>query len=140
MSKLSEQREEQAAEKSGPRWTWLLLGLALAAIAWGIYYFAYYRSSGSTTDALAQCLTNKGAKMYGAWWCPHCADEKELFGNGFHYINYVECSPPGQRTQNDVCKEAGIKSYPTWEFADGSRTTGTQPLEALGKKTGCPLP
>jgi|SRR5579884_3909192 len=138
MSKLSEQREEQA-ERKGPRWTLLLLGLALAAIAWGIYYFAYYRNSSSTTDAFAQCLRNKGVKMYGAWWCPHCADEKELFGNGFQYVNYVECSPPGQRTQNEVCKQAGIKSYPTWEFADGSRSTGTQPLAALSQKTGCPL-
>lgn len=139
MSKLSEEREEQAGKK-GPGWFWLALGLSVAVIAWGIYYFAYYRNSASTTDAFAKCLTSKGAKMFGAWWCPHCADEKELFGNGFQYVNYVECSPPGQRTQNDLCKQAGIKSYPTWEFADGARTTGTQPLADLSKKTGCRLP
>jgi hypothetical protein len=140
MSKISEQRDEQAAVKQGPRWSWLLLGLALAAFAWGIYYFAYYRNSPRRVDTFAQCLTSKGAKMYGAWWCPHCADEKKLFGNGFQYVNYVECSPPGQRTQNEVCKQAGIKNYPTWQFAEGSRTEGTQPLAALSKKTGCRLP
>ncbi|HEY9888334.1 MAG TPA: hypothetical protein V6D02_08030, partial [Candidatus Obscuribacterales bacterium] len=29
---------------------------------------------------LAQHLTAQGATMYGAFWCPHCADQKELFG------------------------------------------------------------
>lgn len=126
--------------QQGPRWMWLGAAIAVAAIAWGIYFFGFYRGPSNTTDAFARCLTNKGAKMYGAWWCPHCADEKELFGTAFQYVNYVECSPPGQRTQNDVCKAAGVKNYPTWEYADGSRTEGTQPLAALSKKTGCPLP
>jgi hypothetical protein len=139
MSKLSERREEQAA-KSGPRWSWLALGVAVAVIAWGIYYFAFYRRSHSPLESFAQCLTTKGAKMYGAWWCPHCADQKEMFAESFHYVNYVECSPPGQRTQTDVCKQAEIKTYPTWQFADGSRVSGTQPLAELSKKTGCPLP
>jgi hypothetical protein len=139
MSKLSEQREQETAKK-GPRWFWLGAGVALAVVAWGIYYFAYYRNSGGNIDVFAQCLTNKGAKMYGAWWCPHCADEKKMFADAFLFVNYVECSPPGQRTQNDVCKEAGIKNYPTWQFADGSRAEGAQPLAALSKKTGCRLP
>lgn len=140
MSKLSEQREEQVVTKQGPRWTWLALVVAVALIAWAIYYFGYYRHSTNKFDVFAHCLNNKGAKMYGAWWCPHCADEKELFGDAFHYVNYVECSPPGERTQNDACKQAQIKSYPTWQFADGSRTTGTQPLAELSKRTSCPLP
>jgi hypothetical protein len=139
MSKLSERREEQAAESS-PRWTWLALGVAVAVIAWGIYYFAFYRRSHSPLESFAQCLTARGTKMYGAWWCPHCADQKEMFAESFHYVNYVECSPLGQRTQTDVCKQAEIKTYPTWQFADGSRVSGTQPLAELSKKTGCPLP
>ncbi len=78
--------------------------------------------------------------MYGAWWCPHCADQKETFGYAFQYVNYVECSPAGQRTLNDVCKQAGVKNFPTWQFADGSRTEGTKPLAVLSDKTGCRLP
>lgn len=139
MSKLSERREEQAAE-SGPRWTWLALAAAIAVIAWGIYDFAFYRKSHQPIEGFAQCLTGKGAKMYGAWWCPHCADQKEMFAESFRYVNYTECSQPGQRTQNDVCKQAEVKTYPTWQFADGSRVTGTQPLAELSKRTGCPLP
>ena len=141
MSKPGEQREQDAvAVRQGPAWKWLGVALALAIVGWAIYYFAYYRRPVSTLDAFAQCLNAKGAKMYGAWWCPHCADQKELFGNAFRNVNYVECSPPGQRTQNDVCKQAGIKSYPTWQFADGAHAEGVLHLQALAEKTGCPLP
>ena len=112
----------------------------MVAVAWGAYYFLYYRKPVSTLDSFAQCLNAKGAKMYGAWWCPHCADQKEMFGFAFQHVNYVECSPEGQRTINDVCKQAGIKNFPTWQYPDGSRTEGTQPLAVLGQKTGCNLP
>ena len=119
---------------------WIWLGLAFAVSTWGIYYFAFYRRPVSTLDGFAKCVSSKGAKMYGAWWCPHCADQKEMFGYAFQFVNYTECSPPGQRTQNDVCKQAGIKSYPTWQFSDGSHADGALHLQALSEKTGCRLP
>jgi hypothetical protein len=141
MSKLSEERDQQTgAPARGPRWIWLGAAVATVVLAWGTYYFVFYQQPVSTLDEFAKCLNAKGAKMYGAWWCPHCADEKEFFGNSFEYVNYVECSPSGERTQNNICKAAAIKNYPTWQFADDSRMEGTQPLAALSKKTGCPLP
>jgi len=142
MSKFSDQREtaEAATGRQDPPWIWIAGILAILAIAWGAYYFLYYRKPLSTLDGFAQCLSSKGAKMYGAWWCPHCADEKDSFGYAFQYINYVECSDPGQKTMNDTCKQVGIKNFPTWQFSDGSRVEGTQPLDALAKKTGCKLP
>ena len=140
MSKVSEKREEETDPKSGPRFVWLAAALVVVAVAWGAYYFLYYRKPVSTLDSFAQCLNAKGAKMYGAWWCPHCADQKEMFGFAFQHVNYVECSPEGQRTINDVCKQAGIKNFPTWQYPDGSRIEGTQPLAVLGQKTGWKLP
>ena len=139
MSNLSEKRQEPAADKPGPRWLWLGLAAALVVAAWAGYYF-YYRTPPSTLDGFAQCLKSKGAKMYGAWWCPHCQEQKDLFGFAFQYVNYTECSPEGEHTMNDTCKQAGIKSYPTWQYPDGSRTEGTQPLATLAQKTGCKLP
>jgi len=143
MSKFSEQRQEEvtmAAAKPGPRWIWIGVALVMVAGAWGVYYFFYYQKPVSTLDSFAQCLRTKGAKMYGAWWCPHCADQKESFGYAFQYVNYVECSPPGERTMNDTCKQAGIKNFPTWQYPDGSRVEGVQPLDVLAHKTGCKLP
>lgn len=87
---------------------------------------------------LAQCLTDKGAKMYGAYWCPHCQSQKKLFGRAFSKVTYVECAIPGNpREQTQACKDANISGYPTWTFADGSRTNGEQSLADLAEKAGC---
>lgn len=100
------------------------------------------------TDALgdkyisfSQCLTDKNTVMYGAYWCPHCANQKKPFGKeGFKKINYVECDPRGANAQPELCKQKDIKSYPTWIFSDGSRLFGEVPLEKLAEKTQCALP
>ena len=89
MSKFNEKREEAAAEstKQGPRWIWVGAVFAVLAAAWAAYYFLYYQKPLSTLDSFAKCLSAKGVKMYGAWWCPHCKDQKESFGYSFQYVN-----------------------------------------------------
>ena len=90
-------------------------------------------------DTFATCLAEKGAKFYGAFWCPNCAAQKELFAASAKKLPYVECSPPNRRGQYAVCRDAGIERYPTWEFPDGSRQEGVLSLETLSEKTGCAL-
>jgi len=90
-------------------------------------------------DDFAKCLGEKGAKMYGTFWCTHCKAQKELFGSSWKYAPYVECSTPDEKGQTQVCKDAGITGYPTWEFPGGNRTSGVVPLEELSARTGCPL-
>ncbi len=90
-------------------------------------------------DNLAQCLTEKNTKMYGAYWCAHCANQKRMFGDSFSKVTYIECSLPGGQGQVEECKEAGINGYPTWEFGDGSRLEGEVPLETLAAKSGCTI-
>ncbi len=87
----------------------------------------------------AQCITDKGAVMYGAFWCSHCQNVKKSFGSAFQFVNYVECDPRGENANPDLCLKKGIKSYATFEFADGSRLIGEPKLEELSEKTGCPL-
>ena len=84
--------------------------------------------------SFASCLTDKGAKMYGAYWCSHCQDQKKIFGAAFAKIDYVECT---QETQK--CDDEQITGYPTWIFSDNSRLNGVQTLASLGQKTGCVL-
>ncbi len=91
-------------------------------------------------DSFAQCLTEKGAVMYGAFWCPHCAQTKKNFGSSFRYIDYVECDPRGDNEQAELCIAKKIDAYDTWEFADGSRVVGEPSFEELSAGTGCPLP
>jgi hypothetical protein len=112
--------------------------LIVAAFA-AVIYFGL-RKRDSRLDAFAKCLAGKQAKMYGAYWCPHCADQKEMFGSSFQYVPYVECGVPGSHDEAQVCKDAGIKHFPTWQFADAERLEGTLTLQTLGAKTGCSLP
>jgi hypothetical protein len=88
----------------------------------------------------AKCITESGTVMYGAYWCPHCINQKKGFGSAWEEINYVECSLPGNKGQTEICIQADIKSYPTWEFSPGDRLTGELPFEQLAAKTGCALP
>jgi len=142
MSKLSEQRKEQAEtpQKKAPAWTWILIVLGVLFAAWAGYDYYAYRQA-HALDEFARCVTAKGARMYGAWWCPHCSEQKELFGASFHYVAYNECGIEGQtHGMNEQCKNAGIQHFPTWQFADGHREEGVFPLADLAAKTGCKLP
>lgn len=90
-------------------------------------------------DSFAKCLTDKGAILYGAYWCPHCNEQKEIFGEGVKYINYIECSLPNRGGQTQFCIQEGIRAYPTWEFNDGTKAEGKFSLKQLSEKTGCIL-
>lgn len=90
------------------------------------------------TKALAQCLNNKGFKLYGASWCGHCQEQKEMFGGAVNLLNYIECSTSNGNDQAEVCNKAGIEVYPTWEFPDGTKVPGVMTLKELAKTSGCP--
>jgi hypothetical protein len=84
-------------------------------------------------DAFATCLTEKGVIMYGTEWCPHCQNQKKLFGSSFDYINYIDCD----RNQQ-ACAEAGITGYPTW-FVGGEYYPGEQSFYDLATRSGCSI-
>jgi len=94
----------------------------------------------SIYEEFAQCTAESGATFYGTFWCPFCLEQKRLFGKATDNLNYVECSTPDRSGQTEACAEAGIESYPTWEFADGERYPGVLQLEAISLLTGCELP
>ena len=100
----------------------------------------YYRNH--RYDAFAQCLASKQARMYGLYWCPHCADQKRMFGAAFHYVPYVECAvgPPGSGQMAPECQAAGVKLFPSWQFGAEPPKEGVLSLEDLSAKTGCSLP
>lgn len=89
-------------------------------------------------SALAQCLTEKGVKFYGAFWCPHCVRQKKLFGASADKLPYIECSKP-DNTQTEECKNAGIEGYPTWINAQNERLSGELTFEQLAQFSGCTL-
>lgn len=84
------------------------------------------------TLALAQCLTEKGVKMYGADWCPACQKQKALFGDAFGKINYVECDREPAK-----CSQEKIEKLPTWIFPNSERMVGVLSLEELSETSSC---
>ncbi len=119
----------------------ILIIIAALLVVAGASYFLWLQDQGpGKLDDFAKCVKDKGAVFYGAFWCPHCQSQKSLFGKSKQYLPYVECSTPDSQGQLPVCANEGITVYPTWKFADGTKTEGELPLQELADKTGCALP
>merc|ERR1712238_346392 len=107
-------------------------------------------TSNSSQRALELAKTLKGmdAKMYGAYWCSHCYDQKETLGKqvfdsdtstkfttkstdtNLYSLEYVECAKDGYNSQTKLCKSKEIPGYPTWEI-QGKLYPGEQELDEL---------
>ena len=86
--------------------------------------------------ALADHLTDSGAVMYSAYWCPHCHEQKELFGKeAAKALKVVECAPDGQDNQVDLCRSKGLEGFPSWEI-NGAIDSGVKPLDKLADLSG----
>jgi hypothetical protein len=119
------------------KWIYVLVGVVfIGLVVWLI------RTPGKSgqLDSFAMCLKDNGAKFYGAFWCPHCQNQKALFGRSAKLLPYIECSTPDGKGQNELCTDAGITGYPTWEFAGGNRENGEVTLDRLSELSNCPLP
>ncbi|XP_068639816.1 thiol-disulfide oxidoreductase LTO1 isoform X2 [Aristolochia californica] len=89
--------------------------------------------------SLANYLRAIGAKMYGAFWCSHCLEQKEMFGHeGAKILDYVECFPDGIGKGRKIAKEceaAGIDGFPTWVIK-GKVLNGEQTFLDLMEASG----
>ena len=59
-------------------------------------------SDQSPALGLANHLTMIGAQMFGAYWCPHCQEQKKKFGDAFSAVDYVECDPGGEASSDSA--------------------------------------
>lgn len=93
-------------------------------------------TSGQAEIGLARHLKKIKAKMYGAYWCPYCHKQQEMFGKqAWAIINYIECDPQGKNSRRDLCEKAKVEGYPTWEVK-GQTYPGKMSLEDLAKISG----
>jgi glutaredoxin len=142
---------QMRSPKTGSQGIWLLSRCAsgFGGVALGVLLLVGCGSPGVETSGaksvstvasryeaqLAQHLTNTGSVMYGAYWCPHCADQKAMFQDAVDQIPYVECDADGDNAQPDLCKQKGIQGYPTWEI-NGQLYPGVKSLEELASLSG----
>ncbi|MBD2566680.1 vitamin K epoxide reductase family protein [Anabaena lutea] len=97
-------------------------------------------TSGEAEIALAEHLVKVGAKEYVAYWCPHCHEQKLLFGKEAYKIISdnnvkVECAADSPKAKPELCQAAKIESFPTW-IINGKTYSGVQNLSELAKITG----
>ncbi|CAK6701276.1 MULTISPECIES: hypothetical protein [unclassified Synechococcus] len=84
--------------------------------------------------ALVEHLRTRGAIFYGAWWCPHCFHQKNLFGTeAGRRLPYVECDK--DQAGRERCQAAKIRAFPTWDL-DGERREGLLTIEELAVWSG----
>ena len=109
---------------------WFYLAILVFVV---IVYAAFPKVSAGQYDTFAKCLNESGLIMYGTEWCPHCKNQKALFGSSFEFVNYIDCD-----ANKAECDKNAITGFPTWKF-EGEKFEGVQSLEKMGAITGCEL-
>ena len=107
-------QEQRSGISAGQKKKTLVYGAIAILFAAAFVAGHYYKNH--KYDSFAQCLSARQAKMYGLYWCPHCIEQKEMFGDAFHYVPYVECAIKNSSEMAPECKIAGVKLFPSWQF------------------------
>lgn len=120
----------------------------LFAAALGLVtYYAHAKTVPSGRyDTFAECVYEKGMRMYGAKTCSFCIKQRALFGDAVKYIKEIECDPRYPNAETDRCIAKKIERTPTWIREDASGNTlkrfdpGVLSLQTLSEETECRLP
>lgn len=115
-------------------------GVALIVVALHLHYSGVFDPAAGPEQpelrALAEHLAATDATFFGAYWCPHCQDQKALFEASAERLPYVECTPEGRGGPLSAeCRRNNIESYPTWIIA-GRRHEGVLTPERLASLSG----
>lgn len=119
------------------------VGLALIGVlVLHLHYAGVFDPAAGPEDpyarTVAEALVASGAKFYGAAWCPHCQEQKRIFGASGRRLPYVECAPNGPRAAPaTACVAEQITGYPTW-IVNGNRYPRMLSVEQLGRMVGVP--
>ena len=77
--------------------------------------------------------------MYGLYWCPHCIEQKEMFGDAFHYVPTWSARSESSNELAPDCKTRGSETVPQLAIRQRATERGSAVAEALSDKTGCKL-
>lgn len=98
--------------------TYLIIVITVAIIGGIIFYF-YGKASvkfmeASKKEDLAICLSESNVKVYCSLDCVACERQKEIFGDAFSRLDWIECS--SGENWSEECITADINDVPTWSF------------------------
>ena len=91
-------------------------------------------------SAFAQRLRDNGVTLYGAAWDATTTAQRQLFGDGSQFLNFVEVTNPNHTFNATATANNITATSPTWIFSNGSRLTGTQTLAALALQLSSVVP
>ena len=97
--------------------------LIVGGIGWG--YLNTLKPA--ALDGFAQCLTDKGAIMYGATSCQYSHAQQGMFGNSKKYLDI-----------RDFTEDPNVRTTPTW-LINGEYYPNVQTFDRLASLTGCGL-
>ncbi|GMI57620.1 hypothetical protein ScalyP_jg10906 [Parmales sp. scaly parma] len=87
--------------------------------------------SSKQAEKIGDQLTKLNSRMFGAYWCSHCFEQKQTLGKqAMAKIPYLECAKDGKDSEWRVCKDLKLPGYPCWEI-NGNIYPGEQSLDEL---------
>ena len=127
--RIEQQKQVQEQQIKSSKSKYYLIAAVIGVIILATAAYSVYSiNKAGPYDNFANCLSEKGAVMYGAMdWCKYTQAQKGMFGKSFKYINYHEFQ--------DL---PGIKKTPTWVI-NGAWHENVQSFDRLAAVTGCKL-
>ncbi len=135
------------AGRNRPQISAIIVALFLGGAVGLVTYYAHAKVvPAGVYDTFAQCVYERGMRMYGSKGCVYCAKQRALFGDAVKYIKEIECDPRYPNPETVRCIAKKIERTPTWIREDAAGNTlkrydpGVLPLQTLAEETGCALP
>jgi thiol-disulfide isomerase/thioredoxin len=127
------EKEAQRTKKIKRIITYSIISILVLFTIFTLYNFKSIEKeqNQNLAESLANCLSNKEVVMYGTEWCGLCKKQKELFGDSFSKINYLDCDKSPQ-----ICIDAGVQAYPSWKI-NNQIELGYLGLDLLKDLSGC---
>lgn len=104
-----------------------IVSIVFVLIVGGIGFSYMNTLKPAALDGFAQCLTDKGAIMFGSSSCQYTHAQQGMFGNSARFID-----------SRDFTKDPNIKITPTW-LINGDYYENVQTFDRLASLTGCEL-
>ena len=104
-----------------------IVSIVFVLIVGGISFSYINTLKPGALDDFAQCLTEKGAIMYGATSCQYSHAQQGMFGNSKKYLDI--------RNFNE---DPNVRTTPTW-LINGEYYPNVQTFDRLASLTGCGL-
>ena len=104
-----------------------IVSIVFVLIVGGIGFSYMNTLKPGALDGFAQCLTDKGAIMYGSTSCQYTHAQKGMFGNSIRFID-----------ERDFTEDPNVKITPTW-LINGKYYENVQTFNRLSQLTGCEI-